>query len=152
MSEQTTGQYTEPEHHNRWVYWGAWIVLGVFVVIGLFTFSAANSSKKANDKADQLIAAFQSAGAHRVPSKDQIVRVLGDDGGAVCDDPANSLRKATLYSMVSNGAAGPGMRPVIADTHFVLGELAVIKVYCPGVLDDFKSYVNDLKTDDTVKQ
>jgi len=142
----------EPEHHNRWVYWGAWIVLGVFIVIGLFTFSAANKSKKADEKADQLIAAFQKAGAHRVPSKDQIVRVLGDDGGAVCDDPGNSLRKATLYSMISNGAAGPGMRPVIADTHVVLGELAVIQVYCPDELADFKSYVDDLKYDDTVEQ
>src|SRR4051812_7103639 len=124
--------YTEPEHHNRWVYWGAWIVLGVFVVIGLFTFSSARESKRADEKADQLITSLQKAGAERVPSKDQIVRVLGDDGGAVCDDPTSALRKATLYSMVSNGAAGPGMRPVVADTRVVAGQLAVIEVYCPN--------------------
>src|SRR3954454_14637714 len=109
MSENIEGN----DHHNRWVYWGAWAVLAVFVVIGLFTFSSAKQSKRADEKADELIAAFEKAGAHRVPSKDQIVRVLGDDGGAVCDDPGSSLRKATLYSMMSNGAAGPGMRPVV---------------------------------------
>src|SRR5690349_24933842 len=99
-------EYVEPEHHNRWVYWGAWIILGVFIVIGLFTFSSANKSRKANDKADQLITVLNDAGAKHVPSKDQIVRILGTDGGAVCDDPGNALRKATLYSMIANGAAG----------------------------------------------
>jgi Tfp pilus assembly protein FimT len=148
MSEYTG----EPEHHNRWLYWGAWALLAVFVVVGLFTFSSAQESKRANEKADQLIAAFEKAGAQRVPSKDQIVRVLGDDGGAVCDDPGNALRQATLYSMMSNGATGPGMRPVIADTRVVVGQLAVIEVYCPDELEDFKSYVSDLKYDDTVKQ
>lgn len=148
MSEYTG----EPEHHNRWLYWGAWALLAVFVVVGLFTFSSAQESKRANEKADQLIAAFEEAGAQRVPTKDQIVRVLGDDGGAVCDDPGSALRQATLYSMLSNGATGPGMRPVIADTRVVVGQLAVIEVYCPDELEDFKSYVSDLKYDDTVKQ
>src|SRR5690349_22330176 len=148
MSEYTG----EPEHHNRFVYWGAWGLLAVFVVIGLFTFSSASSSRKANDKADQLITALQDQGAQRVPSKDQIVRVLGDDGGALCDDPGAALRKATLYSMMANGAAGPGMRPVIADTRVVQGQLAVIQVYCPDELEDFKSYVSDLKYDDVVNQ
>ena len=142
----------EPEHHNRWIYWGAWTLLGVFVIIGLFTFSSANKSRKADEKADQLIAAFEKAGAYRVPSKDQVVRVLGDDGGAVCDDPGSSLRQATLYSMISNGAAGPGMRPVVADTRALKGQLAVIQVYCPDVLEDFKSYASDLKYADTVNQ
>jgi Tfp pilus assembly protein FimT len=143
---------SEPEHHNRFVYWGAWALLAVFVVIGLFTFSSARESRQANDKADQLIAALEDAGAESVPSKDQIVRILGEDGGATCDDPGNALRKATLYSMVANGAAGPGMRPVIADTRIVQGQLAVIEVYCPDELEDFKSYISDLKYDDVVNQ
>ncbi len=82
----------EPEHHNRFVYWGAWALLGVFVVIGLFTFSSARESRQANDKADQLIAALEDAGAQSVPSKDQIVRILGEDGGATCDDPGERAR------------------------------------------------------------
>ena len=148
MSDHTS----EPEHHNRFVYWGAWAILAVFVVIGLFTFSSARESRQASDKADQLIAALEDGGAESVPSKDQIVRILGEDGGATCDDPGNALRKATLYSMVANGAAGPGMRPVIADTRIVQGQLAVIEVYCPDELEDFKNYVSDLKYDDVVNQ
>ncbi len=54
--------------------------------------------------------------------------------------------------MVANGAAGPGMRPVIADTRIVQGQLAVIEVYCPDELEDFKSYISDLKYDDVVNQ
>jgi len=144
--------YIEPEHHNRWVYWGAWILLGVFVVIGLFTFSAANSTRQANDKADQLLSTLEDAGVQRLPSKDQIVRVLGDDGGATCDDPGTALRKATLYAMLSTGSSGPGIRPIVADQHVVAGQLAIIQVYCPDALEDFKSYVSDLKYDDVVNQ
>src|SRR6476620_8642644 len=143
---------TEPEHHNRWVYWGAWIILGVFIVIGLFTFSSANKSRKANDKADQLITALKDAGAQHVPSKDQLVRVLGTDGGAICESPGDSLAKATLYSMMGTGSSGPGMRPIVADTNAVLGELAVIKVYCPAAVEDVKSYVSARRDGDTVHQ
>jgi hypothetical protein len=39
-----------------------------------------------------------------------VVRVLGDDGGAICDDPNSSLKKAILYGQLTNGAAGPGIR------------------------------------------
>jgi hypothetical protein len=60
-----------------------------------------------------------------------VVRVLGDDGGAICDDPNSALKKAILYGQLTNGAAGPGIRPVIADNRVVQGELAVIKIYCP---------------------
>ena len=97
----------ESESQNRVIYWVAWGLLAVFIVIGLFTFSSARESQRANEKADEFIAALEDAGAQRLPTKDQVVRVLGDDGGAVCHDPANALRKATLYSMMTNGATGP---------------------------------------------
>jgi len=142
----------EPEHHNRWVYWGAWILLIGFMVIGLFTFSAANETRRASEKANELVSVLEDLGATSLPTDDQIVRVLGDDGGAICDDPTSALRKATLYSMMSNGASGPGMRPVVADTRAVQGQLAVIQVYCPDELEDFKSYVSDLKYDDVVNR
>ncbi len=59
----------EPEHHNRWVYWGAWILLIGFMVIGLFTFSSANESRQANEKADELISALEDAGATSLPTE-----------------------------------------------------------------------------------
>jgi hypothetical protein len=66
-----------------------------------------------------------------------VVRVLGDDGGAICDDPNSALKKAILYGQLTNGAAGPGIWPVIADNRVVQGELAVIKIYCPQELPEF---------------
>ena len=36
------------------------------------------------------------------------MRVLGDDGGATCDDPNEALSRATLLSLLTNGATGPG--------------------------------------------
>jgi hypothetical protein len=128
-----------------------YIVLGiVFLVIlgtALFAFSSARESREASEKAQQLQSELSAAGM-RVPSEDQIVRVLGDDGGAVCDSPGNALRRATLYGLLTNGAAGPGQRPVIADNKAVQGQLMIIKVYCPQYTEEFQEIVDDLKLDD----
>ena len=51
------------------------------------------------------------------------MRVLGDDGGATCADPNEALSRATLLAQLTNGAAGPGIRPVIADSRVVKGQL-----------------------------
>ncbi len=88
-----------------------------------------------------------------LPSKDQIVRVLGDDGGAICDDP--SERTAQGDALLDDAATAPRARACgrsIADTRAVQGQLAVIQVYCPDELEDFKSYVSDLKYDDVVNR
>ncbi|MEV4351522.1 hypothetical protein AB0J83_44265 [Actinoplanes sp. NPDC049596] len=128
-----------------------YIVLGiVFLVIlgtALFAFSSAHESRQAEEKAQELQSQLSAAGM-RVPSTDQIVRVLGDDGGPICDDPGDALRRATLYGQLTNGAAGPGQRPVIADSRVVQGQLMIIKVYCPHYADDFQKVIDDLKFDD----
>lgn len=72
------------------------------------------------------------------------MRVLGDDGGAVCADPNAALSRATLLAQLANGSGGPGTRPVIADSRVVQGELMVIKVYCPEELQDFQEFVDNL--------
>ena len=129
------------------IYITAWVILACFVIGGVIAFSAAKSTREANDKADQLITELKAAGA-RAPDKDQIVRVLGDDGGATCADPNEALSRSILLSQLTNGATGPGARPVIADSRVFKGQLLIIKVYCPQELDDFHAYVDDLKTDD----
>ena len=80
------------------------------------------------------------------------MRVLGDDGGATCADPNDALTRAILLSQLANGAAGPGARPVIADSRVVQGQLLIIQVYCPDELEDFKQFVEDLKTDDVLRR
>ena len=146
----STPTESQPKRERTWIYVSSCIVLIGLVIVGLFTFSSARSTKQANAKADQLIAALGQAGA-RTPDKDQVVRVLGDDGSAACTDPNKALNRAILFSQLSNGAAGPGARPVIADTEIVRGQLLIIEIYCPDQLDDFKNWVEGLKTDDVVR-
>jgi hypothetical protein len=149
MSGQTAHEV--PDQKKTWIYWTAIGLLVVAVVIGLFTFSSARSTAQAQDKADQFSAALEGAGL-TAPSQDQIVRVLGDDGGALCEDPGSALRKATLFGQLVNGAAGPGQRPVVADNRVVQGQLIAIQVYCPDELADFKESIQDLDFGDVIKQ
>lgn len=139
--------YEVPDERRTWIYWAALGLLVVMAVIALLTFSAARSTATARDKADELIAALEAAGA-RAPSQDQVVRVLGDDGGAICEDPGDALRRATLHGMLTNGATGPGQRPVIADERTVLFQLLVVSIYCPDELEDFEDAVDDLDLED----
>lgn len=138
-----------PDEKRTWIYWVALGLLIVMFVIALLTFSAARSTAKAQDKADQLIAALEAAGA-RTPSQEQVVRVLGEDGGAICEDPGDALRRATLHGMLTNGASGPGQRPIIADERVVRFQLLVVEIYCPDELDDFEDAVDDLDLDEGV--
>ena len=142
-------EYEVEDEKRTWIYWVSLGLLVVMVVIALITFSAARSTAKAQDKADELIAALAAVGA-RTPSQDQVVRVLGEDGGAICEDPGDALRRATLHGMLTNGATGPGQRPIIADERTVEFQLLVVKIYCPDELDDFQDAVDDLDLDEGV--
>jgi hypothetical protein len=146
-----TGRTGEPVDSGRnYIYWTALGLLIALALVALFSFRAAASTREAQDKADQLIAAIEEAGG-QPPSQEQVVRVLGDDGGAVCDDPASGLRRAILHGQLTNGAAGPGARPVIADNRAVRGQLLVVEIYCPDELEDVRTWVEDLKLDDVAE-
>jgi Tfp pilus assembly protein FimT len=141
---------TSSEQENRTTY----IVIGVAVllitVIALLTFHSGKTSQEAQQKAAQLTVALTAAGA-RTPSQETLIRVFGNDGGAVCDDPNGSLRKGVLTQQLMNGAAGPGMRPVIADRRVVNAQLLIMKVYCPDQVPTFQEFVNSLDLGDTIK-
>jgi len=128
-----------------------YIVIAVAVVAlmvaGLIVYRSARSTTKAEAKAGQLITGLQKAGV-RTPSRDQIVRVLGEDGGPVCADPTRALNKAVLLAQLANGAGGPGTRPVIADSRILKGELLVIQIYCPSQLPAFQQLVSKLQSAD----
>lgn len=138
---------TQSPRERSWIYISACVLLAALMLWAVFAFSAARETARAADKADELIAALQDAGA-RTPDKEQIMRVLGDDGGAACSNPNAALSRAALLSQLANGATGPGARPVIADSRAVQGQLLIIEVYCPDELDEFKQFVDNLNTDD----
>lgn len=135
---------------HRWIYIGSIVVLVAMVVIGLLSFTQLHNTNEAHRKASQLSDTLRAAG-YPVPSQDQIVRTLGSDGGAVCEDPADALVQAQWKSGMSNGATGPGQRPVLSDRQVVLGEAIVLSVYCPDKLDAIKDKIDDLKLQDTVR-
>jgi Tfp pilus assembly protein FimT len=140
----TTVQETQDTSERRALYIVVAFVVGLLMVVGLITFRSAKSTAEAEEKAAQLITELENAGA-RAPSQEAVVRLLGDDGGFVCQDPNSALGKASLLAGLVNGAGGPGVRATIANSKVVQGELLVMKVYCPDELADFQEFVDGLK-------
>ena len=148
MSSATAEPQAE-SHRTMYIVIGAVVV--VLAIVGLFLYDAAQDNQEAQAKAEQLTQAFTRAGLPVPADTDQIVATLGDDGGAVCENPANALGKATLLDQISNGASFVGRRPVIFDRRFVLGEALILQIYCPDKRQAYQEKIDDLKYDDTVK-
>jgi hypothetical protein len=152
----TAPEPTEPsERHpdeakHRTLLWICGAVALVLAIIGLITYSGNKEDQQAQQKAAQLSQSLRRAGLF-VPDKDIIVRSLGSDGGAVCDNPANALGRATLLDQMTNGADFVGRRPVIVDSRILVGEALILQTYCPEKLEQFRNKTKDLKTDDVIK-
>lgn len=142
----STVEETSTQKDRRVTYIVITVALVLLLIICLVFYRSAQSNQQAEEKANQLIAALQKAGVRVVPPQEQIVGVLGDDGGAICKNPSSALRQALLFSQLTNGAGGPGIRPVIADSKIFKGELLVIQIYCPDELPRFQQMVEQLKT------
>lgn len=147
-SAQTPAQSPQ-EHQSRrertWIYVVSCVILVAVALWAVVVFSTVRETARAQEKADQLVAALEDAGLG-TPDRDQIVRVLGEDGGATCSNPNAALSRATLLTLLANGATGPGSRPVIVDSRAVQGQLLIIETYCPDELDEFQQFIEDLKT------
>ncbi|MFE0025080.1 hypothetical protein [Amycolatopsis sp. NPDC059021] len=134
---------------ERFVLYGIFAaVLLILMGLGLLIGRTGQPLPRTHAKADQLIAALTIAGT-RPPAREQVVRVLGDDGGAVCANPDDALLRAASATQLANGAGGPGTRPVIADRRLVVGETLVITTYCPDKLRGFEQSVSRLRTAET---
>jgi len=147
----STPSETQSRRERTWIYWTACGVLVLAAILAFMFFREVRETTRAQEKADQLVAAMQDAGAS-TPDRDRIVNVLGDDGGATCESPNEALSRAAALAVLANGATGPGIRPVIADSRAVRGQLLIMEIYCPEELDEFREFVNDLQTDDLVRQ
>ncbi|MFD7983442.1 hypothetical protein ACFV4M_08680 [Kitasatospora indigofera] len=146
--KRTRGGLMGSQH--RWIYLGSIVLLIGMLVTGILAFTQVHATNEANRKASQLSDTLRAAG-YPVPSQDQIVRTLGTDGGAVCANPSNALVQAQWKYGMSNGAGGPGQRPVLSDRQVVLGEAIVLSVYCPDKLSAIKDKIDDLDLRDTVR-
>ena len=143
----STPAETQSKSERSWIFITALVLLAVVTLAGVLAFSRGVNDAQAQNKANELVNRLTEVGA-RTPDVDQVARVLGDDGGATCENPNDALSRSILLAQLTNGASGPGARPVIADSKVVQGQLLIIEIYCPDELDDFKAFVDDLKTDD----
>ena len=126
------------------------VFVGVLMIVGLITYSGQKSDQEAQQKAQQLVTKFEQAGLPVPEDIDILTRTLGNDGGAVCDNPASALGKAILADQISNGASFVGRRPVIFTRDLLVGELLILQTYCPDELQDYRDEIDDLKYDDTL--
>jgi len=140
-----------PKPTRRNTYLIVALVFAVLAILALLLSRPARATAAAEDKADQLIAALEEAGVD-APSRDQIVQVLGEDGGAICADPNSALKRGLFYSEAANGAGGPGARPVISDRTVVAGEALVIGIYCPDELAEFNEFVKTMAFDNVINR
>ncbi|MEU6619419.1 hypothetical protein ABZ926_01310 [Streptomyces litmocidini] len=136
---------------HKWIYWGAIVILVGLVVTGIVRYESVKTGNETLSKANRLQEELVKAG-YPSPDTDTVERLLGTDGGKVCEEPGNALKTALWKIQQANGAAGPGMRPVISDTKAVEAERIVLQVYCPDKVGDFQNEVEDLETDDTVRR
>jgi Tfp pilus assembly protein FimT len=143
----STPAETQSKSERSWIFITALVLLAVVTLAGVLAFTRGVNDAQAQNKANELVNRLTEVGA-RTPDVDQVARVLGDDGGATCENPNDALSRSILLAQLTNGASGPGARPVIADSKVVQGQLLIIEIYCPDELDDFKAFVDDLKTDD----
>ena len=134
-----------------WLYIVIIVVLIVLAIAGVAIYRGHKQNEQSKAKAEQLNQAFAAAGLPTA-DVDELAGTLGTDGGAVCDAPGKSLTKSLLKINLSNGAGGPGQRPVTIDQEALKGELLIIKTYCPEKLGKFATLFDGLDYDDVVRQ
>ena len=142
-----------PHHrHPTWLYVTIIVVLVALAVWGVIAYRGHKQTQQATALAQQLQQSFEQAGLPVFASTDQISGVLGTDGGAVCTDSGKDLTDAFLKLQLSNGAGGPGQRPVLVDSEMLKGGLLIVQTYCPDKLQSYEDFLNKLKTKDVIKQ
>ncbi|MDI2127642.1 hypothetical protein [Yinghuangia seranimata] len=135
---------------RRWIYIGSVVLLVGLLIGGILAYRDVRQTNEATDKANELRETLTAAGLP-APSTDTITRTLGTDGGPVCEDPGKALHNGVDRVGLDNGAAGPGLRPVIGTARIAQAERIVLQTYCPDKVDDFDDELGDLTFDDVVK-
>jgi amino acid transporter len=138
-------------HSHTLMHWLAAAVVFILLVIGLIKFTAEKKDKDAVSKAQALEQKFEQNGLFVPVSQETLVKAFGTDGGAVCENPASALGKATLFAQLANGAAFVGQRPIIVDPRVLKGETLIIETYCPEHLTKYKETIEHLETEGSIR-
>ena len=152
-SAPTAGQAKEaspatPARGRAWQRWLPWAIATLVVVLavaGVVIYKHGKDNQVARARAGEVIALFEAHHLATPVTRNEVINVLGTNGGPVCANPNGALTQALRNQQFSNGAATVGSRPTRVSKEVVLGQELVIQVYCPQKLAGFRRYVNGKK-------
>lgn len=136
---------------HRIIYGSVIAVMALLLVTMLITFTYNRSTEEALDKAQELNVAFQEAGLPELRDPVEVARVLGTDGGSVCDAVEPGVGRGLAKLNMSVGGAF-FTRAVIADRTLATGLLAIVQTYCPDSIPDAEDFIDGLNLSDTIRR
>lgn len=134
---------------HRKIYWIVGGAMALLLVVMLVTYNYNRTNEQAVAKAQQLISAFEEAGLRTPSSADEVARVLGDDGGAVCASIQDGVALGIAKLNLSVGGAFY-TRAVIADKRVATGLVLVVQTYCPEKVPTVQEFVDSQRFDTLV--
>ena len=134
---------------DRIIYMIVGGVLFVLLIVMLVTWNYNRSSAEATAKAQQLITAFDKAGLPAPGTAEEVARVMGTDGGAVCASVQDGVALGIAKLNLSVGGAFY-TRAVIADKRLATGLLLVVQTYCPDKVPTAQQFIDNQHFGDTV--
>ena len=135
---------------ERTIYWIVGGVFGVLLIVMLVAWNYDRQNDEANAKAQELIAAYEAAGL-TAPDQDQIARVLGDDGGQVCETADSDLVQGYWKLRLMRRRRVSTSVPIPLDQRVRQGLSLVVDVYCPEKRPDIEDFFEDWDFDDVVR-
>ncbi|WP_067819990.1 hypothetical protein [Nocardia inohanensis] len=138
------------DRYRKLIYISVALLLVALAVAGAIVFRKDRETDVALRRAEVLQTRLADAG-FSAPDPQVIADTMGEDGGFVCQDPTSPLIRARYRAAISNGASGPGNRPVIADSEVFTATALAIETYCPDQLAGYLEATGTLKKGDTVK-
>ncbi len=129
---------------HKILYWIVGGGLALLLVVMLISYNYDKANTEAQQKAEELIAAYEAAGLATPLPADSLAEVLGDDGGAVCS--AIGDHRAIGYLKTRLGVGGEFyFRPTRVDRNTIKGLVLVAEVYCPENLPDAQDLYDALR-------
>jgi hypothetical protein len=151
MEPEQRDNFKDNKRERVWMYGIIGAVLGGLLVWALIAFDQERDDEESQAKADEFSQRLREEGLDP-PDEDITVRLLGTDGGNVCDMTDGDLNEAALkLNLYTNGGSGPGMRPGPVDERLLQGALIVAEVYCPDQLEDFEELADDFDFEDVIR-
>jgi hypothetical protein len=134
---------------ERTIYWIVGGIFGVLLIVMLVAWNYDRQNDEANAKAQELIAAYEEAGLP-TPDQDQVARVLGDDGGQVCETADSELVQGYWKLRLMIGGEFY-VRAAPLDGRIRDGLSLVVDVYCPDKRPDIEDFFEGWDFDDVVR-